>query len=411
MTTPDNPSSFVGWNAAPPPAAPQPAPVPLYAPEFAADPHGFYAAMRRRFGSLVPVELSPGIPATLVIGYRTAVQINNDPERFRADPRIWEKDIPADCPVLPMLQYRPNALRSAGLAHTRYRKASVDSIDGINLYDIHLEIEQMAIPQINTFCQDGEADLISQYALPVTFAYLNVMVGCPADIGQQVAQGMAMMFEGNDPGEGNRLFVGALAELVKLKRLDPGDDVTTRLLNHAETLTDEELIHQLVTIYGAGIEPLTNLIANTLLLMLTDDRFSGAVALTTRDALNELLFKDPPLANFGITYPAQPSRVDGVWLPANQPVVTSMAACNNDPSIAGQYNGNNSHLAWGTGPHACPAQDVAYSVAHYAIDQLFDALPEIRVACPVDQLTWRPGPFHRSLAMLPVIFRPSRFLF
>ncbi|MRH87337.1 cytochrome P450 [Nocardia sp. SYP-A9097] len=387
------------------------APVPLYTPEFAANPHWFYDEMRRKFGSLVPVELSPGIAATLVIGYHTAVKINNDPQRFRADPRIWEKDIPADCPVLPMLQYRPNALRSAGQAHERYRQASVDSIDSIPLFGIHLEIEQMAIPQINTFCLDGEADLLGQYALPVTFAYLNAMVGCPADIGQQVARGMAMMFEGTDAGEGSALFAGALGELVNLKREEPGEDVTTRLLAHAASLTDEELVQQLVTIYGAGIEPLTNLIANTVLLMLTDDRFSGQNASTTPDALNELLFKDPPLANFGITYPAQPSRVEDVWLPPNQPVVTSMAACNNDPAISGAYNGNRSHLAWGTGPHACPAQDVAYMVAHNAIDQLFDALPDMRLACPADQLTWRPGPFHRSLAMLPVVFPPSRTIF
>ncbi|MFF0609830.1 cytochrome P450 [Nocardia tengchongensis] len=383
-------------------------PVPLYAPEFAADPHTFYAAMREKFGSLAPVELSPGIAATLVIGYRTAVAINNDSERFPADPRAWEQDIPTDCPILPMLQYRPNALRSAGQEHARYRKASVDSIDAINLYQVDDVIEEIVIAQVNAFCADGQADLITQYAFPVTFAYLNTMVGCPADIGQQVAQGMAMMFEGNSAEEGNALFVNALGQLVSLKRQQPGDDVTTRLLVHAADLTDEELVHQLVTIYGAGIEPLTNLIANTLLLMLTDERFSGVAALTTRDALNELLFTDPPLANFGITYPSRPTMIGKVWLPANQPVVTSMAACNNDPAIVGRYTGNNAHLAWGTGPHACPAQDVAYLVAQNAIDQLFDRLPELRMACPADQLDWRPGPFHRSLASLPVVFPPAR---
>ncbi|MFE3279504.1 cytochrome P450 [Nocardia sp. NPDC059239] len=386
-------------------------PVPLYAPEFAADPHTFYAAMREKFGALAPVELSPGIAATLVIGYRTAVMINNDSDRFPADPRVWERDIPADCPILPMLQYRPNALRSAGHEHARYRKASVDSIDAINMYQVDAVIEEIMIPQVNTFCADGQADLISQYAFPVTFAYLNSMVGCPADIGGQVAQGMAMMFEGNSAEEGNALFVTALGNLVSLKREEPGDDVTTRLLVHAADLTDEELVHQLVTIYGAGIEPLTNLIANTLLLMLTDERFSGVAALTTRDALNELLFTDPPLANFGITYPSRPMMVEKAWLPANQPVVTSMAACNNDPDIVGRYTGNNAHLAWGTGPHACPAQDVAFSVAQNAIDQLFDRLPELRLACPADELVWRPGPFHRSLASLPVVFPPVRYPF
>ncbi|MEV5839897.1 cytochrome P450, partial [Nocardia sp. NPDC052112] len=69
--------------------------------------------------------------------------------------------------------------------------------------------------------------------------------------------------------------------------------------------------------------------------------------------------------------------------------------------------GNRSHLAWGIGPHACPAQSLAYLIAKDAIDQLLDALPEIRLAIPADEAAWRPGPFHRSLVALPVTFPPS----
>ncbi len=58
-------------------------------------------------------------------------------------------------------------------------------------------------------------------------------------------------------------------------------------------------------------------------------------------------------------------------------------------------------------PHACPAQSLAYLVAQYAIDQLLDALPEMRPAIPAGAPTWRPGPFHRALAALPVTFPPS----
>ena len=380
---------------------------PTYTEEFAADPHEVYDQMRRQHKTLASVELAPGVPATLVIGYFTAIRINNDDAHFPADPRTWQERVPDDCPVKPMMAYRPNALRSAGDEHRRFRKASVDGIEEINLFNLNSEIEDIAIPQINQFCRLGQADLVGQYAFPLTFAYLNQMVGCPPQVGQDVAQGMAQMFEGANAAEGNALFEGALARLVSLKRTVPGEDLTSRLIAHPADLTDSELVQQLVTIYGAGIEPLTNLIANTLLLMLSDSRFQGEGALTTRDALNELLFKDPPLANFLITDPRQPILVDEVWLPADQPVITSMGACNNDPAIVGAYTDNRSHLAWGTGPHACPAKSVAYAVAQNAIDQLFDALPEMMLACRPDELVWRPGGFHRSLAALPVEFPQS----
>ncbi len=147
-----------------------------------------------------------------------------------------------------------------------------------------------------------------------------------------------------------------------------------------------------------------------MLLILTDDRFGESVlggTLSTRDALDEVLFNDPPLANFLTTYPRQPILIDDVWLPAHQPILISMAGCNNDPAIQTEdHTGNRSHLAWGVGPHACPAQSLAYLVAQYAIDQLLDALPEMRPAIPAGAPTWRPGPFHRALATLPVTFPP-----
>src|SRR6476469_9494086 len=59
--------------------------VALYTPEFAADPHRAYRDMRERYGALVPVDLAPGVPATLVVGYYSALQILNDPDHFPAD--------------------------------------------------------------------------------------------------------------------------------------------------------------------------------------------------------------------------------------------------------------------------------------------------------------------------------------
>ncbi|MFI9507949.1 cytochrome P450 [Nocardia sp. NPDC052566] len=385
--------------------------IALYSEEFAADPHRAYREMRSRYGALVPVDLSPGVPATLVIGYHAAVKILNDPEHFPADPRTWQKGVPGECPILPMLEWRPNALRSAGLDHTRYRQANTASIGEIDLHALHATVEQIAIPLINAFCADGAADLISQYAFPLTFAVLNAMLGCPPDIGQQVATGMAAIFEGVNADKGNAMLTDALFELVTLKRAQPGDDITSRLLAHSARLDDVEMIHQLVTLYGAGIEPQQNLIVNTLLLMLTDDRFAGNVlggSLSTRDALDEVLFTDPPMANYCVSYPKQPILIDDIWLPAHQPVVISMAGCNNDPAInAGEYTDNRSHLAWSVGPHACPAKSVAYLIVQDAIDQLLDALPELALGVVPDQLDWRPGPFHRALVALPVTFPKS----
>ena len=385
--------------------------ISLYGPEFAADPHRMYREMRECYGPLVPVELAPGVAATLVIGYSTAVRVLNDPERFPADPRTWQQDVPAECPVLPLLEWRPMASRCAGAEFARYRQAITSSIDDVDLYAIRAAVEYFAGPLINTFCQDGQAELIQQYVFPLSFQVINYLLGCPPEIGQQVAAGTAALLEGVDAEAGSRMLGEALMSLVRLKRSEPAGDITSMLLQHPVQLTEEEVSHHVSQLYGTGIEFELNLIVNTLLLILTDKRFGGSVLggnLSSRDALDEVLFDDPPVANMLVTYPRMPILLADVWLPAHQPVVISMAACNNDPAIRGSdLTGNRAHLAWGLGPHSCPAQSLAYMVAEGVIDQLLDALPEMAPDFPDGVPEWRPGPFHRSLSALPVRFPPG----
>ncbi|MFD8245660.1 cytochrome P450 [Nocardia sp. NPDC059691] len=385
--------------------------IALYTEEFAADPHRVYREMRRRFGALVPIELAPGVPATLVIGYQIARRILNDPEHFPADPRYWQKRIPSDCPVLPLMEWRPNAFRSTGTDHARYRNPTVAALREVEMFSLHRMVERIAFPLINAFCETGTAEIISQYAYPLTFEVVNTLLGCPPDIGRRAAEALAALFDGVDTDQAHGALDAALADLAELRQKKPGNDITSRLLRHSACLDRTEMIAQLMSFYGAGIEPLQNLIVNTVRMLLTEDRFAGGLlggSVTTHAALDEVLFTDPPLANLCTTFPRQPILIDGVWLPAHQPVVISMAACNNDPSVtADEYVDNSAHLAWSIGPHACPARSVAYLVAQDAVDQLLDALPDMRLAVPVEELTWRPGPFHRALTALPVVFPPA----
>ncbi|WP_308014820.1 cytochrome P450 [Nocardia coffeae] len=381
--------------------------VRLYEPEFAADPHRAYDEMRARFGAIAPVELAPGVPAMLVLDYATALRIMRDPQHFPADPSRWQRSVPEDCPVRPFLEARPNALRTTGEAHRRFR-GSFSALREVDLNRLHDLIGHAAEELINGFCGEGGCDLLSRYAAPLTFQVLANLMGFPTEAARQAWAGMAAMLDTVDAQAGQEMFIGALAGVVADKRASPGHDLTSALITDPGRLDDVEVINQAALLFSMGTEPLANLILHTMLLMLSDDRFgSGLIsgALSTEDALDEVLFEDPPLTNFSIMYPRQPILVDEVWLPADQPVLIGLAACNNDPRIAGgDRTGNRSHLAWGAGPHACPAQTMARTIAQDAIDLLIDALPDMKLAIPVSELSWRPGPFHRALVSLPVEF-------
>ncbi|WP_237754953.1 cytochrome P450 [Nocardia nova] len=370
--------------------------------------------MRRDHGSLVPVELAPGVPATLVVDYHVALRILHDPVHFPADPSLWEAGVASECPILPMMRARPNAIRTTGEVHTRYRAAVSDALGRIDHYRLSVIVEDAAKAAIDTFRADVSCDVLSQFAFPVTLGTLNALLGCSPDISSRAAAGIAAVFDIDDGAtEGNRVLEDALYDLVALKRSTPSDDVTSWLTQHPAALSDEEIMHQLVLLYAAGMSPPLNLIGNTLLLMLTDSRFGGGVlagSLALRDALDEVLYDDPPLANYCLTYPPRPVFIEGVWLPENQPVMISMAGCNTDPLIRTADSGlpgNRAHLAFGAGPHACPARSIGYLIAQIAIDLLLDALPDMELAVAGSQLRWQPGPFHRALSALPVNLRGS----
>ncbi|MFF9118816.1 cytochrome P450 [Streptomyces massasporeus] len=395
----------------PPPGCP--AHESLYGPEFAADPAAVYRRLRD-IGPIAPVELAPGVRASLVVGYDAALHVLRSTETFSKDPRRWKDladgTVPMDSPVVPMMMYRPNALWTDGAEHRRLRGAITDALARVDPATLRGHVEASADTLIDRLAPAGRADLLGEYAQVLPLLVFNRLFGCPADYGERLVQGMSGIFDGVDAEKANELLATTLLDLVTLKRRRPGPDVTSWLMDHPAGLTDEEMVHTLVLLMGAGTEPQQNLIANSLRLLLSDDRFAGSLAggsLPVEDALDEVLWTDPPMANYAVHYPIHDVVHDGVVLRAGHPLVVSLAAANTDPSLrTDQRAGNRAHLAWSAGPHNCPAQSPARLIAAVAVEKLLDRLPDVELAVPVEALDWRPGPFHRGLVALPVTFPP-----
>ncbi|MFD0652919.1 hypothetical protein ACFQ2Y_34690 [Streptomyces malaysiensis subsp. malaysiensis] len=167
-------------------------------------------------------------------------------------------------------------------------------------------------------------------------------------------------------------------------------------------------MQQMILLMAAGTDPEQNLIANALRLLLSDDRFAGELSggsMPVEDALDEVLWNDPPMANYGTRFPRYDCDVAGVRLRKGDPVLISYAAANHEAALASdRRSGNRAHLAWSAGAHRCPAERPARVIASVAIERLLDRLPDMELAVPAERLTWRTGPFSRALATLPVRF-------
>jgi cytochrome P450 len=391
------------------------APTPLYGEDFAKDPAAVYKHLRSAHGSFAPVELAPGVDATLVVGYDAALRVLRSTDLFGKDSRRWKAWqqglVPDDCPVAPLMVHRANAFCTEGEEHRRLRWAIDDCMRRTDPNQLRGYIDRCSEEIIDSFAHRGEADLVSQYAKELPLRVLIRSFGCPPDLGERLYEGVCGLFDGIDADQAYGRVTQAIVELIALRRREPADDMVTWLTEHESKLTDAELINQLVVLIAGSIEPQQNLIANALRLLLSDDRFAGNLnggSLPVDDAIDEVLWTDPPIANYGIHYAYHDVEIDGTVLEAGTPIVVSFAAATTEPAIVtDQRAGNRAHLAWSAGPHACPAQREARIIATVALERLLDRLPDLELTVPAERLPWRPGPFHRALAALPVRFPPA----
>ncbi|MDQ1050918.1 cytochrome P450 [Streptomyces sp. V4I2] len=382
--------------------------VQLFGPEFGADPERHYAHLRST-GPSAPVDIAPGVQVELVTSYDAALYILQNPAWFVRDSRRWkalnEGRVPEDSPALPMMGYRPNALFSDGAAHARLRQAVTDSLATVDELQLVRQTQQSADYLISQFSAEprGQAELMADYAQPLPLLVFSDLFGCPPEIGDRVIVGISGIFEGTAGAD--QVLGGALAELIALKRRQPGEDLTTRLMQHSAELTDEEVLHQLVTLLSGGTAPLSATIGTSSALYLSED---WQVGLPVEDAVSQTLWKYAPIANYAAHYPTQDVELGGRTLAADEPVLISFAAANNDPKLTKHREqlSAKAHLAFGAGPHGCPAKDPAFMIAVTAVETLLNRLPDVEMRVAFKELAWVPAPWSRSLVTIPVRFSP-----
>ncbi|GGV28775.1 cytochrome P450 [Kitasatospora herbaricolor] len=392
---------------------PGPRPTALYGPAFAADPHGHYDRLRAH-GATAPVEIAPGVEALLVTDYQAALDVLRDSDTFSKDPRAWQREQPPQSPVLPVLGWRPTALFSDGEVHARYRQVITDGLALIEPHVLQARVAQVAHELVRRFDGSGTADLIAQYARQLPLFVFNTWFGVPEEHSNRLVAGMSGMMESTEKAAAAYAdFVEVVAGMVADRRVRGRQDLTSWFLNHPAGLENDEVVRQITLTMSAGHEPTTNLIGNALLRILTDDRYAGSLfggAMTAHQAIDEVLWHEPPLANLSAHYPRYDLTFHGRRITAGQLLLVSYAAANSQaaptPESTHVRSGESAHLAWAAGPHACPAREPALLIAITAIEQLTSRLGDLELSVPQSELLWRPGPFHRALVHLPVRFTP-----
>ncbi|MFD4953182.1 cytochrome P450 [Streptomyces sp. NPDC058451] len=406
-----------------PPGCPahQPDAVRLAGLEYQQTPSQLYRALRWEHGPVAPVLLDGDIPAWLVLGYSEVTYVTSHDELFARDSRRWNQweNIPADWPLMPYVGYQPSVLFTEGDEHRRRAGVITQALEGVDQFELARNCQSIADRLIADFAGSGHAELMSGYVHVLPMRAVVQMCGMPTsgEDTQQLVEDLRISLdaaEGDDPVAAYGRVGERLQQLVKDKRVSPGPDVTSRMLQHPAGLTDEEVVQDLISVIAAAQQPTANWICNTLRLLLTDERFAVNVSggrLSVGEALNEALWLDTPTQNFIGRWAVRDIQLGGRQIRAGDCLVLGLAAANTDPQIWPESNvgaENAAHLSFSNGEHRCPypAPLLADVMARTAVETLLERLPDLVLSVEPETLTWRPSIWMRGLTSLPVRFTP-----
>jgi cytochrome P450 len=391
-------------------------PCPLAATTVTADPLFAYRELQERWGMVAPVELEPGVNAWLVMGWEEICHVVRRERTYSRNPRNWrawqEKTVALDSGLGPMMFPRDNAYFYDGYDHFRLRAPLDDGVDAIDHRRMSRSVAAMCTELIAGFADRGEADLVAEYAAVIPMLAVADLFGLDTADGHQLQRALIALFgSGEDSQAGNRTFEGILGRVMMARKLQPADDLTSAFLGHPNLRDEGEVAQSMVLMISAGYETTTTWIAQTLRLMLTDPRFGGRIRggrLGVDAALDEVLWRDPPMANMPARYAMRDTELAGQPIRTGDALILGLAAANNDPRVHASdpwmEMDNRAHLAWSTGPHACPAQVPARIITRTAVEHALNLLPGIHLAIPAEEVTVQPSPWTRCPAALPVRF-------
>ncbi|MFF0160074.1 cytochrome P450 [Streptomyces sp. NPDC005263] len=393
--------------------------VPLSGPRFQSEPTRLYRELRREHGPVTPVLLDGDVPAWLVLGYRELHQVTGDPVLFSRDSDLWNlwDTIPDDWPLLPMIgRKQPSILYTVGERHRERAAMISDALEEVDASDLRGHAERFADELIDAVCAKGETDLIADYAMLLPVRVLARLYGFSDEQGPGLVTALNDMIDGRERAiAGQTHLVTSMSELLADRKVNPADDVLSRMLADRSGFTDEEIGQDLVVMLAAGHQPTADWIGNSLRLMLTDDRFAASLfggRNSVAEAMNEVLWEDTPSQNIAGRWASRDTHLGGRRIRAGDLLLLGLQGANSDPQVrtdgSALTGGNNAHFSFGHGEHRCPfpAQEIAEVIARTGIEVVLDRLPDIDLAVPAESLTRRPSPWLRGLTELPVRFTP-----
>jgi cytochrome P450 len=371
----------------------------LRTPEGRIDPYPAYAALHRHGTLFVMEGFSP-----VVVGYSVADQLLRDPRIMVDDAAMLDRAVPGwrEHPALVALS--SSILSLNGPDHTRVRRLAASAFTPRRVAELRDAVEAQADALVDDLAKatdDGSvADFMATFAFPLPVGIICALLGVPVSDrdwlrphAERLTAAQEMQPGTLEAADGAALELREyLSALVAERRARPQDDFTTALVEAQEAdgdrLSDDELIANLILLFVAGYETVTNLLGNGLTILLNHperaDKLRSDAALAPA-YVEELLRIDAPV-QVTSRWATDDVEIDGKTIPRHTIVLLLLGAANRDPARFPDPDRfdpdrpNNRALAFGAGPHFCLGAALARLEAQVAFPLLLRRLPGLALA-------------------------------
>ncbi|MFI0815064.1 cytochrome P450 [Streptomyces sp. NPDC021098] len=384
-------------------------------------------------GPVARVELPGGVRAWAVTHDAPAREVMRD-GRFVKDINQWgawkRGEIPADWPLIGLVDLGPSLVSTDGAEHRRLRRPVAREFTPQRVEALRGRVEEITRALLDRTAEaaaaegsGGVVDLKDTFAFPLPITVVGELFGMPTEWHGPLRKLYDSFFDDKAAPETVLETIqglyGYIAELVRLKRDEPGADLTSALLSELgeepSEAAVEELIATIQVMITAGHETSVHAIVNAVRSLLGDPAQRELVdtgRYSWDDVVEESLRLDAPALNFLFRFATEDIEVAGTLVRAGEGVVISYGGMGRDRTQHGadadrfDVTRRPRHTSFGHGPHSCPGSALARLETTVALRELFARFPDLRLADPDASPERSPSVIVNGQRSLPVRLVP-----
>ncbi|HLX48746.1 MAG TPA: cytochrome P450 [Streptosporangiaceae bacterium] len=393
----------------------------LLTPEVIANPYPVFARLRE----LGRVHATDGV--LFATRYEDCATVTRETALFRAQSPQW-------CDyATPGWRERPSKVATFETMlfqdppdHTRLRRLVSAAFTPRQAERMRGDVARLTDRALDALADAGSGgspvDLHASLAATLPIAVIASLVGVPPSDWAGLQAHMTALLQVVEFAVTKQQLAGAdraalelrdyFATLVASRRAQPRDDLASTLVSVRDAaspgagFTEDELLQTLTFLFMAGVDTMTNLLANGAAAFIAHpdqaDLLRAGPGLTSR-AVDEVLRFDPPVQIVG-RVAAEQTVVGGATVPANGLVIALLGSANRDPARFQRPDTfditrtGTTVLSFGGGIHYCLGAPLARVEAGTFLTALLTRFPRLQLAgTPIRQ-----GVVFRGFSKLPV---------